>query len=132
MEAIELMNKEVGTQEQKKLEAKTVKIASINILSKTKEGKDMKTPLAQMVCIHPDKKQDDLIHISKVKFLKGEKVITAGFWVQLDDEENIQKGSSLNILLDFLNKKTLKEIEGCDVETCFESEDSSYLCIKAY
>ena len=130
MNTDELMNKKKGNIEAKKLEAKPVKIATVRIQEKTKEGKDMKSPLVHFLCKHPDK--EETISISKVKLVKNEKVVTVGLWVSLDEENNFQKGSALTELLDFLKCETLSEVEGKDVETVMESDSSQFLCLKAY
>lgn len=132
METQDILSKEVGTLDRPKLLPKKVKLASVYVQNKTKAGEEMKSPLAHFKCIHPDKEKDDLIDISKVKFLDGDKVKVAGFWVNTDEENNIQKGSSIDVLLKFLKCKTLSEVIGLDIDTIEESKESSFLCLKAY
>jgi hypothetical protein len=132
METQNLLEKEVGTLEKPKLLPKIVTIASVQIQTTTKDNKEMKTPLAFLECIHPDKKADELIKLSKVKYLDGDNVKTVSLWVQLDADGNIQKSSAIDVLLNFKVCKSLKELEGKKIETIEESKDSSYLCLKAY
>jgi len=130
METQEILNKKVGTKEFKKLEAKPVKIVSVKILEKSKDGNVMKSPLVLFECKHPD--QDDLISISKLKYVKGENIITSGFWVNLDSDGNIQKSSALDVILNFLKCSVLNDTIGREVNTSIESAESGYLCLKAY
>jgi len=130
METPELLNKKVGTIEAKKLEAKTVKIASIRIQTKKADGVALKSPLAHFECKHPDK--EELISISKVKIENDGKLRALGLWVSLDADENIQKGSSLASLLEFKGWSSPEEAFGKDIETVKESETSDFLCLKAY
>jgi hypothetical protein len=130
MNTEDIMNKKKGTIESKKLEAKPIKIVSVRIQEKTKDGKEMKSPLVHLECKHPDK--EELISLTKVKLLRSEKVITVGMWVSLDSESNFQKGSAVTELLDFLKCETFKEVEGKDIDTVMESETSQFLCLKAY
>lgn len=132
METQDILSKGVGTKEKPKLLPKRVKIASVRVQTKTKTGEDMKSSLVHFECIHPDKKQDELISISKVRFLDGEKVKTLGFWVQTDEDGNIQKGSTIDTLLTFLNCKNLSETIGKDIDTIEESKESQFLVLKAY
>ena len=90
----------------------------------------MKTPLAQIHVKHPD--NDELIILSKVKFLRGEQVLTTGLWAELDKEGKLQKSSALTELLKALECKSLSELVGKEVETIKEADDKPYLCLKIY
>lgn len=131
MKVEEIMKKDVGIKEAKKIEAKKVTIATIGLQTITKEGKAMK-PLVHIECAHPDKQKDELIHITKIKYLRGDVVRTVGLWLQTDDDDKIQKDSAIAELLNFLNCKTLDETVGKEVETTYESDEKPFLCIKAY
>jgi len=130
MELKDIMSKEVGTIEPKKLSEGKVKITSMELQEENKEKKKMATPLLHLKVKHPEK--DDLIAITKIKFLDGDKLVTAGLWVQLDSEQKIQKSSTVDRLLKFLGVKTLEETFTKEIETVFESEKSSYLALKCY
>jgi len=132
MEIQNILNKTVGNTEQPKstVEPKVVKIVSWITKDKDKDGKAMKIPLLQAMVKHPDK--DDLLILSKVKDLDGEKTSVKGFWVKLDDDGNFFKGSAIALVLNKLGCKTLEETCGKDMETVAESKDSPYLCFKAY
>lgn len=107
-----------------------VKIVSVVLKTKDKNEEEMKTPLAQFMVKHPDK--EELLNISKIKFLNGDKLVSQGFWVQTDKEGNFYKGSSIDRILKVLGIETLADAYGKDIDTVKESEDSPYLCLKAY
>jgi len=107
-----------------------VTIASVVIKEKDKEGKTMTTPIAQFMVKHPDK--DDLIIISKVQLIENKKIINKGFWVETDEEGNFFKGSAVSVVLNKLGCETLADTYGKEIDTIEESEESPYLCIKAY
>ena len=107
-----------------------VTIGSVTIKTKDKEGKTMSTPLAEFHVKHPDK--DELLKITKVKYLDGENLKTVGFWVQTDDKDNFYKGSAVDVVLKKLGKETLADTYGCEIDTVEESKDVPYLCLKAY
>lgn len=127
-----ILNKKTGNNEQPKgtVEPAKVTITSVTIKEKNKEGNKMDTPLAQFFVKHPDK--DELLNITKVKFLDGEKLKVQGFWVQTDAEDNFFKGSAIDRVLKVLGCETLAETYGKEIDTVTESENSPYLCLKAY
>ncbi len=132
METKEILNKKVGNTEQPRstVSPTKVKIASVVIKETNKEGKKMQTPLLQFFVKHPEK--EELIVISKVKFIDGEKAIAQGFWVQLDSDKNFYKGSAIDRVLKQLGCETLEDTYGKEIDTVTESKESPYLCLKAY
>lgn len=112
------------------VEPAKVLIASVTIKTKDKNGKTMTTPLAEVHCKHPDK--DDIIKITKIKYLEGDKAVVRGFWVQTDDDGKFYKGSTIDLLLKKLGVETLADTYGKEIDTVEESKDSPYLCLKAY
>ena len=132
MEAQEILEKQVGNVDEPTTTVKPakVKIAIVVIKTKDKDGNVMKTPLVQFMIKHPDK--EELLVISKVKFVDGDKAISKGFWIQLDDEGKVFKGSGIDLILKVLGCKTLAETYGREIDTVEESKDSPYLCLKAY
>jgi len=132
MEENDILNKKTGTTEQPKgtVSPAKVTIASVVIKEKDKEGEKMKTPLAQFFVKHPDK--EELLSISKIKYLDGNNLKVVGFWVQTDNEGNFFKGSSIDRILKILGCETLAETYGKEIDTVTESESSPYLCLKAY
>ena len=132
MENTEIIKKKVGNVEQPRstVSPAVVKIASVLLKTKDKNDKEMTTPLVQFMVKHPDK--DELITISKVKYIDGDKAVAKGFWVQTDDDDNFYKGSAIDLILKKLGVETLEETYGKDIDTIEESKDSSYLCLKAY
>lgn len=107
-----------------------VKIASVTIKTTNAEGKKMNSPLAEFHVKHPDK--DELIKITKVKYLDGENLKTSGFWIQTDEDGNFFKGSTVDIILKKLGCETLTDTYGKEIDTVEESKEISYLCLKAY
>jgi hypothetical protein len=132
METKEILNKKVGNTEQPRstVNPAKVKIASVVIKETNKEGKKMQTPLLQFFVKHPDK--EELIILSKVKFIDGDKAVAQGFWVQTDEDGNFYKGSTIDRVLTVLGCKTIEETYGKEIDTVTESKDSPYLCLKAY
>lgn len=126
MEAQKELEIGIGTteSEMKRLEPKKVKIVKVEI-QEVGEKKNKK-----VVCSvqHPD--NDEPISISAVAYLKDKKVTNTGLWFNLDKEEKIQKGSALAVFLTKTASSNLKQLEGKEVETEFDS--SNYLCFKAY
>jgi hypothetical protein len=132
MENTEIIKKKVGNVEQPRstVSPAVVKIASVLLKTKDKNDKEMTTPLVQFMVKHPDK--EELITISKVKYIDGDKAVAKGFWVQTDDDDNFYKGSAIDLILKKLGVETLDETYGKDIDTIEESKDSPYLCLKAY
>ena len=130
MDTQELMKTEIGTKETQTLNPARVKIVSVRIQEKTKEGKEMKTPLAHLECKHPDR--EELISLSKVKYEKNGKLEVVSLWVQLDEDNKFKKSSSVSAVLNFLECSNLEEVYGKEIDTVKQSEDNLYLCLKAY
>lgn len=128
----DIINKEIGTKEpvKKTLEPKKVIITAVKIKKKTTDGKDMKVPLVEFMCKHPDK--EEIIYLSKVKYQLEDKIVTAGTWAVVDEDNNLQKGSAVTRILEVLGVKSLAEAYNKEIETVTESKESSFLCLKAY
>jgi len=120
------LEKEIGKieLEKKSLEPKKVKIVEIAIV----EVGEKKNKKVNCIVEHPDYK-DGTITISSVAYLKDKKVDNSGLWYNLDDEENIQKGSALATFLESTGSNKLSELVGKEVET---ELDGNYLIFKAY
>ena len=131
METQDLINTEVGTKEIPKLKPSKVSIVGVSIKDKKNDGTLMKTPLVQVLVKHPEK--EEAIEMTKIKTIRNEKVVSVvGLWCQLDEDNNFQKGSAVSELLSFLEAKSLKEIEGKEIQAVEEGNGSDYLCLKAY
>lgn len=127
----DVLNKKVGTIEAEKLRAVKVIAKEVTVEPQFKKG--IEKPVGKMVhvrCKHPDK--EELIDITKALYRKDAKdsVKESGLWYNEDREGNIQKGSVISILMNFIDKVTLKDIENIELET--EPNDAGYLCFKAY
>lgn len=90
----------------------------------------MKMPLVNVLVKHSGK--NELIKISKIKRQIKDKLIVQSLWLIQDEEDNIQKGSSADLLTQYLNVETLAEAEGKSIDTIEESDDSDFLCLKLY
>lgn len=126
MEEQEILNLETGTKEITTLEPKPVKIVQIKIQTITFNNKESQK--AVFVVKHPDR--EETIEISSVKYEKKGKLETSGLWVSIDEEKKIRKGSALSMLKAFYRVKTLKNMEGLEIQTT--EDDKGYLCFKAY
>lgn len=128
-EPVDRLDKPIGTKEPKMLEAKKVKIVDVSIQPQFKKGKE--EPIGDMVvfmCQHPDK--TELIKLSKVKYLKDDKLIDSGLWYNEDEDGNIAKLSALSKLIGFYKLENLKRFIGTEVETI--NNAAGYLTIKAF
>lgn len=132
METKEILNKKVGNSEQPRSTVNPAKVIIGSVVIKTvnKENKPMQTPLLQFLVKHPDK--DEPIVISKMKCIINEKAVAKGFWVQTDKDGNFFKGSAIDLILKQLGCETLQQTFGKEIDTVTESNDSPYLCLKAY
>lgn len=131
--ATSVLAKKVGDIEKVSNKLTPAQVTIVGIVEKTKKsnGDDLKIPMIQFLCKHPDK-PDEPISISKVKLIVDEKVITKTTWEVLDEEENIQMGSALDDVLKFLKCDCLADTEGKQLHTVVESKDSSFLCLKLF
>ena len=77
---------------------------------------------------HPDK--EALIRISSVKHIVNGVVKNPGLWVIKDEDNNLQKGSALAVLMHKFGAKTPGELIGKKVDT--EADSKDYLTFKAY
>jgi hypothetical protein len=130
METQNIMQTRIGTKENAKLKPARAKIMGVEIQTKTKDGMEMKSALAHILCKHPDR--EELVKLSKIKCEKNGKLDVVSLWVSLDDEGNFQKSSSISELLRFLKVESLADLTGKDVDLMEQSKEDTYLCIKAY
>jgi len=120
----ELFNKPIGNKELERLKAKDVTV----VHAKFEEKGEKKNTLLVLSTKHPD--QNELLDLTKVQFIDGKNVKTVGLWISLDEDENIQKGSSTARFLEFYNVKNISELKDKVLHTVLD--DKGYLCIKAY
>lgn len=90
-------------------------------------GKEVGKKLT-LICKHPDK--EDTIKISEIIFVTGKTVKTSTMWINLDEDGNIQKGSSVALLLDKYQVQNVNALEGKTLQT--ELDENKFLAIKAY
>ena len=127
-----VLDKPVGNIEKEKKTLIPARITIVGLKEETEKsnGESYKVPLLKVMCKHPEK--DEAIAISKIKVLVDDKVITKSLWIVLDEEKNLQMGSSIDDLLKFTKTTCLKELEGKELDTVVESKDSSFLCLKLF
>jgi len=127
MEENEKLEIGVGNIESETLKSKEVLVVGTKIQEVIKDNKKIGEKVI-LICKHPDK--DEPLEISKVKFLKNEKITTSGLWFNLDDENKILKNSALAKLLNFHNLMNIASFVGKNLPTDLDA--NKYLCIKAY
>lgn len=120
----DILTKPVGNKEPKKLGAKNVTV----IHARIDEKGEKKNKILILSCKHPE--QDDLLELSKVQLIDGKSVKTVGLWVNLDEDENIQKGSALASFMTKFGINQLTELKDKELPTTFD--EKGYLVIKAY
>ena len=118
---------ETDTSGSGKLQPKKVKIMDVEIkVQPIKDGKEK--PVLTLRCKHPDR--EETIEIRKVKSIKNEKLEVEGLWINLNEKNEIQRGSALARMLIFFGLKNPKELKGKEIETT--TNEANYLVIKAY
>jgi hypothetical protein len=119
---------ELGEIEVQTLQPKPVKVTGqrIDPVVKKETQKEIGKK-AVFICKHPDR--EDSLEISQVKYLKGNKIETAGTWVSLDSDGKLVKNSALGITLSKYGSKTITEMVGKELQT---ELNGNYLVIKSY
>jgi hypothetical protein len=121
----------IGTKETNSaLKPAKVKILGVKIQTKTKEEKEMKSPLVHILVKHPDREEP--LELSKIKFIKADKIVVTSLWANLDSEGLISKSSAIAELLRFMKVNTIEELAGKEIEAVEQSKEDLYLCLKAY
>lgn len=126
-------NPKIGQKtENKGLEPKPVKILDVSVKPSVGLGKNGKelSPLIQLHCQHPDSPQP--VFINKAKLLKGEKLEVQWLNFRKDADGNLQKNSTIAILLEHCKVQTINDLVGKTLETTTVSKETPYLCIKCY
>lgn len=132
MELQDILKKRIGNKEVKSLEPKDVTVVGLCVddvagkKGSKNEGKVVGQKLG-VLCKHPDK--EEAIKISSIKYIKGDSVKTMTLWVNVDEDDNIQKGSSVALLLEKYGVETIEELEKKTLKTDL---DGDYLCLKCY
>lgn len=118
------LDNEIGTKEMKKIEAKPVTIVAVTI----QEVGEKKARKVSCEVKHPD--LEDTINISAVKTEIKKKLDAVGLWYNTDEDGKIRKGSALALFLQLLKAKSLRDLEGKEVQTT--EDDQGYLVFKGY
>lgn len=114
-------DKEVVTLQPQKVQIQEAKVSEVG---------EKKHKIIVLICKHPE--QEEPIKISKVKYVKGDKVNLSSLWLTKDSDGKIQKDSPLAILLGFAKANNIKDLQGKEFDTVRESKDSGYLALKVY
>jgi hypothetical protein len=121
----------IGTKEATSvLKPAKVTITGVRIQTKTKDEKEMKSPLVHVIVKHPDREEP--LELSKVKYIKADKVAVASLWANVDSDGLIAKSSAVAELLRFMKVNTIDELTGKEIEAVEQSKEDLYLCLKAY
>lgn len=126
METQDKLEKEIGTKEMEILKPKQVQVVEVGLES-VKFGKKTNEKVT-LACKHPDR--EDPIIISRVKVLKRDKAVLSGLWFNLDEEGNIQKGSTLAEFLSYAKVSKPSELKDMAFETI--ANDDGFLFLKGY
>lgn len=118
------LDTEIGTKENPTLKPARVKIVRVEIV---KVGKEKKNEKLVCFCKHPDK--EEVIELSNVKYIEGDKMINSGLWVNKDEDGKIRKNSVLAQFMSFLGAKKVSELENKEIDTVLQDR---YLVMKAY
>ena len=123
METQEELKIGIGTLEPEKMTLKPAKVKIVGArIEDTKKAKKV-----VFICKHPER--EETISLSSVAYLYDRSVKVTGTWLNLDKQGNLQKGSSLVILLQSIGAKTIEDSIGKEANT---ELDGQYLCFKAY
>lgn len=121
----------VGTQAKVTLSPKKVIVKDVKIEPKYKKNSTtLAGKLVEVYVKHPDKPED--IIISKIKTLSSDKLKVESLWLNTDSEGKIQKGTPVAKLLASANAASLRDLIQRELDTVTESEQVSYLVLKAY
>lgn len=109
------------------VEAKTVLVEDYELAEVKKNDKKIADKLVLKVK-HPD--MEDLVEISGVKYQSGDKLKVSGLWIKVDKDGKLAFNSATASLLRHLNKPTIKDLKGEQVDTV--ADDKGYLVVKGY
>ena len=125
-EKVELANLEVGDDKvSETLKPAKVLVEKVKVVSVPKYGKKVVLEVK-----HPDiDDPEKLIELSKVKYLKDDKLETSGTWLNRNTDGTIIGNSALGLMLKHFGKK-ITELVGDQIDTV--ADDKGYLVIKAY
>lgn len=125
MEEQGILTTEVGTKETERQTLKPARVKIVNV--KIEHIEKAKSDKAVFEVLHPDREIG--INISSLSYIDGNEIVTGGTWVNLDEDDKLQKGSALATLMKTLEAKTIQEIVGREIDTVMYGK---YLCFKCY
>jgi len=122
---VDLDNLQVG---EDKPMVKPAKVMISKIETREVEFDNNKNTKIVFMVTHPDTK--DLLEISKMSYISGDKRKTTGIWLKLDSDGKIPYKSALAELLRFTNKNKVTDLVNMAVDTI--ADENGYLVLKAY
>ena len=126
MEKDKVLDLGVGTKESVKLEAKPVKVISLDVTQKDFSGKT--TDQLVIMVKHPDK--EDIFQMYNVSYLKGSAIKTVGLSIYYDSDGQISKGTAVAELLRTNGKTSVKQLLNADLPTMISAK--GFLAFKCY
>lgn len=120
------LNIGVGTEEAAKMDARPVKVISLDIVQKEFGGKQ--TDQLMVMIKHPAKQEP--ISLYSVSYQKGNSIKHVGWTLYYDSTGSLLKGTAPAEVLRLFNLKTLSEMIGKDFPTTINAK--GYLSLKAY
>jgi len=118
----------IGTRESETLEAKPVTIQGHKVEDVYNKDKNHVGKKVVLLSKHPER--DEILELSKTKYLKGEKVNLSGLWLNLDKDGNIAKQSALAQTMTKFEANVLDDLVGKQIPT--DKDQNGYLAVKAY
>lgn len=122
----EQIDLKIGNTESITLQAKPVKVISIEIRKVEIKGKQNEKLVA--ICKHPDR--EETIEISQVKYENKGKLVISGLWISKDKQGLLIKNSALAILLRSAGCTSTGELMNQSMSTI--QDEKGYLTFKAY
>ena len=123
METQNKLNTPIGNKEPEKMKAEDVVVTKVEINEVPKYGEKV-----VFTCQHPSREEP--LKLSKVKYVKNNKIESSGTWYKEDEDNKIVKVSALATLMGFYQVTNLNEFVNKVIHT--ELEETGYLAIKAY
>ncbi len=130
METNDILNKKVGNKEIPRLMPKEILVQGIRVDEKKKSDGKKAGDILVLISKHPDRAE--VIELTQIMLIRGDKVFVTGLWVNLDDDGNIQKGSPIDKLLALSESATIKDLVNKKLQTVVQTGEIKYLCVKGY
>lgn len=118
----------IGTMEKPVLSAVPIQVQGHRIEDVTKKNEEKVIgKKVVLICKHPE--MEDLIELSKVKYLKNDRVVVSGLWFNQDEDGLIPKISALAETMRKYGCIFVEDFDGKEINTDL---DGNFLVVKAY